>query len=433
MLRNFLKTAVKTDKRYITENSFKHQVTTYARPSSIIITSGKNVTLHDSINNKSYLDFTAGIAVTSLGHNNPKIAKIISKQVSGTEGLIHSSNLYYNKEALELADLLVTKTKESGGMHDAERVFFCNSGTEANEAAIKFAIKYKQSKINDSNKKLKFLAFENSFHGRTLGALSVTSNLKYRAPFQSALMDVDFIALSEIETSLAEKLNSENESIAGCIIEPIQGEGGIFPIPSQVLTSLKAILSKYDIPLIYDEIQCGIGRSGKLWAHSHLDSNAHPDIVTCAKALGNGFPIGAVIISEKINDTIKVGDHGTTFGGNALGCAVGKYVVNTISDEEKFLKKVVKKGKYLKKQLEKRFVSKHPDICNEVRGMGLMLGLDFKESPSALVKECQENGLLVITAGKSTVRFVPALTIKKDEIDQGLKIFEKCFNKVYSK
>ncbi|XBW38416.1 hypothetical protein QEN19_004004 [Hanseniaspora menglaensis] len=430
MLQSAFKSITKIEKRFISDNAFNHQVATYARPSSIIVTSGKNVTLHDSINDKSYLDFTAGIAVTSLGHNNAEIAKIIAKQVSNENGLIHSSNLYYNQESLELAELMVKKTKASGSMHDAERVFFCNSGTEANEAAIKFAIKYKHEKNpSPSTEKVKFLAFQNSFHGRTMGALSVTYNSKYRAPFQSALMDVEFLSLSEIDT-LSKKLDADS-SIAGVIIEPIQGEGGVFPVPAESLISLKKQLSKHDIPLIYDEIQCGIGRSGKLWAHAHSGSEAHPDIITCAKALGNGYPIGAVIISDKINHSIKVGDHGTTFGGNALGCAVGKYVINTIADD-KFLAEVTKKGNYLKELLNEKFVKKHPDVCNEVRGMGLMLGLDFKESPSKLVQKCQENGLLVITAGKSTVRFVPALTITKEEINHGLTIFTKCFNEIYS-
>lgn len=431
MLNKFVKQISKTEKRFLSENAFKHQVATYARPSSIVITSGKGVTLHDNLHNKSYLDFTAGIAVTALGHNNAEIANIITKQVSNNGGLIHSSNLYYNKACLELADLMVEKTKESGGMENASRVFFCNSGTEANEAAIKFAIKYKQSQSPDtSSQKVKFLAFENSFHGRTLGALAVTSNPKYRASFQSALMDVEFISLDSIAT-LSEKLAADS-SIAGVIVEPIQGEGGIFPIPASYLYTLKKQLKEYHIPLIYDEIQCGLGRSGKLWAHSHFESKGHPDIVTCAKALGNGYPIGAVIISEEINASINVGDHGTTFGGNALGCAVGKYVVGEVSNPA-FLKEVEAKGKYLQEELEKRFVQKYSSICTEVRGMGLMLGLDFKESPAALIKECQANGLLVITAGKSTVRFVPALTIKKEELAKGLDIFEQCFQKVYSK
>lgn len=422
------------NKRFKSSNAFKYQVPTYNRPSEIIITSGKGVYLHDSINNKKYLDFTAGIAVTALGHNDAQVAKIISDQVQPGVGLIHSSNLYYNKPALDLGIKIVGKTVGSGGMHDAQQVFFCNSGTEANEAAIKFCIKYQESKLQRDNVKYRFLALKNSFHGRSLGALAVTYNFNYRKPYLSALMDVDFIDPTDLGAlkQVIQKAEENNEVIAGCIVEPIQGEGGINPIDASVLIDLKQLLKSKDIPLVYDEIQSGVGRSGKLWTHSHFPKEAHPDAVTFAKGMGNGVPIGGIIVNDKFSDVIKAGDHGTTFGGNPLVCAVANHVLERVTERE-FLNSVNKNGEYLQAKLKEMFVDQYPDVCDAVKGKGLMVGLEFKESPKDLVKKCQENGLLVITAGKSTLRFVPALNIKKEEIDEGLSILMTAFKELYNK
>lgn len=420
-------------KRFNSSNAFKYQVPTYNRPSEIIITSGKGVYLHDSINNKKYLDFTAGIAVTALGHNDAQIAKIISDQVQPGVGLIHSSNLYYNKPALDLGIKIVDKTIGSGGMHDAKQVFFCNSGTEANEAAIKFCMKYQEDKLKRDNIKYRFLALKNSFHGRSLGALATTYNFNYRKPYLSTLMDVDFIDLHDLEglKKIIHEAEKNNEVIAGCIVEPIQGEGGINPIAFSLLGSLKEILKTKDIPLVYDEIQCGVGRSGKLWTHSHFPKEAHPDAVTFAKGMGNGVPIGGIVVNEKFSNVIKAGDHGTTFGGNPLVCAVANHVLERVTDSE-LLNTVQKNGEYLQMKLKEMFVDQYPHVCHAVKGKGLMVGLDFKESPKTLVKKCQENGLLVITAGKSTLRFVPALNIKKEEIDEGLDILMTAFKEIYT-
>ncbi|KKA02288.1 Acetylornithine aminotransferase, mitochondrial [Hanseniaspora uvarum DSM 2768] len=422
------------NKRFNSSSSFKYQVPTYNRPSDIIITSGKGVYLYDSINNKKYLDFTAGIAVTALGHNDAQIAKIISDQVQPGTGLIHSSNLYYNKPSLDLGIKIVDKTVQSGGMHDAKQVFFCNSGTEANEAAIKFCIKYQETKLNKENIKYRFLALKNSFHGRSLGALAATYNFNYRKPYLSSLMNVDFIDIADLSTlkDSISKAKSNGEVLAGCIVEPIQGEGGINPIPSSLLIELKKTLTSHDIPLVYDEIQSGVSRSGKLWTHSHYPQEAHPDAITFAKGMGNGVPIGGIIVNDKFTNVIKAGDHGTTFGGNPLVCAVANHVIERVTEED-FLKNVEKNGEYLQQQLQKKFVDQYSDICVAVKGKGLMVGLEFKEPPKALVKQCQENGLLVITAGKSTLRFVPALNIKKEEIDEGLVILENAFKKIYQK
>ncbi|CCF60068.1 hypothetical protein KAFR_0I02890 [Kazachstania africana CBS 2517] len=400
------------------------QVTTYAKPQDLIITRGSNAKLYDDINNKEYIDFTSGIAVTGLGHSNKKVAEIMFKQANS---LVHASNLYYTPETLELSKKLVENTKKYEGQFDASRVFLCSSGTEANEAALKFAKKHGIS-INPTKQGI--IAFQNSFHGRTMGALSVTWNAKYREPFGDLMPNVTFLNIHDDLAKLQEFISSNKDTIAGLIIEPIQGEGGIFPIPAEKLVGLKRACQENDIIVIYDEIQCGLGRTGKLWAHSHLPKEAHPDIFTSAKALGNGYPIGATIVNEKVNNALQIGDHGTTFGGNPLGCAIGAYVIDTIADEA-FLKSVTKKGEFLTNRLT-QIAAKYPGQIKEVRGKGLILGAEFIDSPAEIVKNARDLGLLVITAGKSTVRFVPALTIELENIEKGLDIFEQAIAKTFT-
>lgn len=421
--RYFSNTAIKRVSKDVLKDQ-KFQVTTYARPNDLCLSRGLNAKLFDDINNKEYIDFTAGIAVTALGHSNPKVAEVLSKQA---HKLVHSSNLYYTSESLELSEKIISKTKEFGGQHDASRVFLCNSGTEANEAALKFA---KKHGITKNPKKQGIVAFQNSFHGRTMGALSVTWNAKYRTPFGDLIPNVSFLNLNDELTKLQNFITSKKDTIAGLIVEPIQGEGGIFPVPTEYLAGLKQVCEANDVIVIYDEIQCGLGRTGKLWAHAYLPKEAHPDIFTSAKALGNGFPIAATIVNEKVNNTLKVGDHGTTYGGNPLGCAVSKYVIDEIA-QDSFLSTVSGKAKIFEarlKALQKRF----PEQIKEIRGKGLMIGADFAESPAEVIKAARSMGLLVITAGKSTVRFVPALTIEDEIIEQGMDIFEKAVESVYA-
>lgn len=400
------------------------QVTTYARPNDVCITRGDNAKLYDDVNGKEFIDFTAGIAVTALGHSNPQIADILSKQA---RTLIHSSNLYYTRECLELSEKIVEMTRKFGGQHDASKVFLCNSGTEANEAALKFA---KKHGITKDPKKQGIVAFQNSFHGRTMGALSVTWNAKYRTPFGDLVPNVSFLNLNDELTKLQDFIQDKKDELAGLIVEPIQGEGGIFPVPTETLIGLKQICHDNDIIVIHDEIQCGMGRSGKLWAHGYLPKEAHPDIFTIAKALGNGFPIAATVVNEKVNNILQVGDHGTTYGGNPLGCAVSKYVVDTIADQP-FLDQVNHKSEIFITRL-KKIQAKFPNQIKEIRGKGLMIGADFVESPAAVVAKARELGLLVITAGKTTARFVPALTIEDENIEKGLDIFEKAVESVYA-
>ncbi|GMM28361.1 acetylornithine transaminase [Martiniozyma asiatica (nom. inval.)] len=406
----------KNSKRQISTEEFlsKHTdyaVTTYNRP-QMVLTSAKGSYLYD-LEQKKYIDFTSGIAVVSLGHSDPEITQIMSEQSSI---LMHSSNLYHNLWTLELSKQLVEKTKEFGGMHDASRVFLCNSGTEANEAALKFARKHGKKFSDD---KIEFITFKTSFHGRTMGALSVTPNPKYQAPFSPLVPGVKVATPNEIES--VKQLISEKT--CGVIIEPLQGEGGVHPMTEKFLTELKQLCSENNALLIFDEIQCGMGRTGSLWAHAKLPKEAHPDIVTMAKALGNGFPIGATMITEKVEKALKVGDHGTTFGGNPLGSRIGCNVLGRIADKE-FLNNVEKKGEFLKSLLGK-LKSKFPEQIVEVRGQGLILGLQFKEDPSKIVQKASELGLLIITAGGNVIRFVPPLTIEEDTLAEGVQILEK--------
>ncbi|KAK6459298.1 acetylornithine aminotransferase [Scheffersomyces xylosifermentans] len=405
--------------KYINTITKPYTVTTYARP-NLVITHGKGSILYD-LEDRKYIDFYSGIAVTCLGHSNPEVTEIINDQASK---LLHCSNLYYNLPAGELANKLVTKTKQSGGLHDAQRVFLCNSGTEANEAALKFARKYGKS-IKES--KTEIITFANSFHGRSMGALSVTPNPKYQAPFAPLIPGVQVASTEDIESVV--NLISKDKTCA-VIIEPIQGEGGINAVAPEFLAQLRKLCTDNDVILIYDEIQCGLGRTGNMWAHSDLPKEAHPDIVTMAKALGNGFPIGATMVTEKVESALSVGDHGTTYGGNPLGSRIGAYVVDQISDEG-FLQQVQKKSEVFVSGLTK-IAEKYPEQIQKVKGKGLLLGLQFdaKVDAAQVVAKCRENGLLVITAGMNVLRIVPALNIPEELIEEGLKVLEESIGQV---
>lgn len=403
--------------RFVDDVSKPYTVTTYARP-NVVLARGKGSYLFD-LENRRYVDFTAGIAVTCLGHANDEVSSIINKQALS---LMHCSNLYYNLPAGELANKLVAKTLDSKGMHDAQRVFLCNSGTEANEAALKFARKYAKQR---NAGKTEIIAFKNGFHGRTMGALSVTANEKYQAPFAPLVPGVRIAETDDIESV---KSVISKEKTAAVIIEPIQGEGGVNVVQPDFLIELRKLCDENDVVLIYDEIQCGLGRTSSLWAHSELPPSAHPDIVTMAKALGNGFPIGAVMTNEKIENALDVGDHGTTYGGNPLGSAVGLHVVETVSNKD-FLESVAQKSQKFEDGL-KDIVEKFPDYVDSVKGRGLLLGLQLtsKLDSGEVVNKAREHGLLVITAGGNVIRIVPALNIPEQTIEEGLALLTEAIS-----
>ncbi|KAM3084357.1 acetylornithine aminotransferase [Clarireedia jacksonii] len=397
-----------------------YMVATYARPPPMFV-KGEGCYLWDAENRK-YLDFTSGIAVNALGHCDPQITSILNEQ-GGT--LIHTSNLYHNPWTGALSQLLVQKTLESNSMHDAHAVFICNSGSEANEAAIKFA--RKAGKVADeSGQKHEIVSFHNSFHGRTMGSLSATPNPKYQKPFAPMLPGFRYGTYNDV--GAIKDLVTENT--CGVIVEPIQGEGGVIVATEEFLMALAARCREVDAVLIYDEIQCGLSRTGTFWAHAHLPKEAHPDIITTAKALGNGFPIGATIVNKNVSAKIKVGDHGTTFGGNPLGARIGHYTVSRLSDPE-LQKNVLKKSKIFQKHFEE-LQAKYPELIKESRGRGLHLGLQLSQDPTPIVTAARERGLLIITAGTNTLRFVPSLTITEKQIEEGFKILDQAMAVVTS-
>ncbi|MDK2786670.1 MAG: acetylornithine/N-succinyldiaminopimelate aminotransferase [Thermotoga sp.] len=368
---------------------------------------GKGSWVYD-INGKAYLDFTSGIAVNVLGHSHPELVKAIKDQA---EKLIHCSNLYWNLPQMELAELLSKNT--FGG-----KVFFANTGTEANEAAIKIARKYGKMK---SEKKFKILSARNSFHGRTLGSLTATGQPKYQKPFEPLVPGFDYFEFNNIE-DLRKKVSDE---VCAIFLEPIQGESGIIPATKEFLEEARRLCDEYDILLVFDEVQCGMGRTGKLFAYQKY--GVTPDILTVAKGLGGGVPIGAVVVNEKAN-VLEPGDHGTTFGGNPLACRAGVTVMKELT-KEGFLDEVDRKGRYLLEKLS-RMKEKYSAV-EDVRGMGLMIGIQFSgvENKNVAMK-CFEKGLLVVPAGNNTVRLLPPLTVEYGEIDTALRILEEVLQEI---
>ncbi|KAI0019430.1 putative acetylornithine aminotransferase precursor [Xylariomycetidae sp. FL0641] len=391
----------------------KYMLATYARPPPVFV-KGEGSYIWD-LENRRYLDFTAGIAVNGLGHSDPGLSRIVADQANT---LWHASNLYYNPWTGALSQLLVEKTLESGAMHDAATVFVCNSGSEANEAAIKFARKVGKS-LDSTGSKHEFVSFQGSFHGRTMGSLSATPNPKYQEPFAPMLPGFKYGTIND----LAAINDLVTEKTCGVIIEPIQGEGGVNAATDEYLIALAKRCREVGAVLIYDEIQCGLTRTGNLWAHGHLPKEAHPDVLTTAKALGNGFPIGATIVNNTVSEKIKVGDHGTTFGGNPMACRLAHYVVSRLSDPQ-MQKEVLAKSDIFRQRFQK-LRERFPDLITEIRGRGLMLGVQTTQDPSPIIKAARERGLLVITCGTNTLRFVPPLTISHDEIHSGLDILEQ--------
>lgn len=359
--------------------------------------------------------------------------------------LIHSSNLYHNPWTGALSKHLIDSTLASGGMRTAAKAFICNSGSEANEAAIKFARKVGSS---TSPQKTDFLTFHGSFHGRTMGSLSATPNAKYQKPFAPMLPGFKYGAFNDV----AALQDSIDENTCGVMVEPIQGEGGVNVASPAFLAALRKRCDEVGAVLIFDEIQSGLMRSGALWAHACADAAqykdmdkpcaaetrgghccraAQPDVLTTAKALGNGFPIGATIVSDAVAAKIVTGDHGTTFGGNPLGCRVAHHILGRLSAEE-MQAGVLAKEKVFRSAFEK-LRSKFPEQIVEVRGRGLILGVQLKGDPTPIVTAARERGLLVITCGTNTLRFVPPLVISVQQIEDGMGILERAMESVFHK
>ena len=361
---------------------------------------GNGVFLYDT-EGKEYLDFGAGIAVMSLGYNHPKYNSILKSQI---DKLIHTSNLFYHKEGAEAAERL----KHSSGL---SHVFFTNSGTEAVEGALTLAKKF----ANESKKKnYDIIAMKHSFHGRSLGSLSVTGTDKYREPFEPLIPNIRFADFNDLDSIKA--LISDNT--AAVIMETIQGEGGIYRASSEFIEGVRHLCNKHNALMILDEIQCGMGRTGKMFAYQMY--NVKPDILLSAKALGCGVPVGAFICNDRAA-SMTYGDHGTTYGGNPLVCAAVT-AVHDIYDEEKILNHVKEVGDYLWEKLEE--LKDKYDCIVDHRGVGLIQGLQFKQPAGEIIKACLDSGLVLIGAGNNTVRFVPPLIISTNEVNQAYRIIE---------
>ena len=394
-------------------------VPTYVRP-NLMLAKGEGSYVWD-IENRRYLDFSGGIAVNGLGHSDPEISKLLYQQSST---LLHCSNLYHNPWTGALCESLIKYTLESGGMHTASRAFISNSGTEANEAALKFCRKVGHT-LSPEGQKTHLLSFNNSFHGRTAFALSATPNKKYQAPFSPLVpgfTHADFnCPIPDLQTLITDQT-------CGVIIEPIQGEGGVNVADPDFLIALRKRCTEVGAVLVYDEIQCGMSRTGSLWAHAQLPKECHPDIITTAKALGNGVPIGATIVSEDVAGRIVTGDHGTTFGGNPLACRVGHYVLSRLTEPS--LQENVRRASGVFVQGFQRLRERFPDFVGEHRGKGLILGLQLHGDPTPVITAARERGLLTITCGTNTLRFVPSLVISKEEVEEGIGILEQAIEAV---
>jgi acetylornithine/N-succinyldiaminopimelate aminotransferase len=373
----------------------------------VVLDKGEGVYLYDT-EGKKYLDFAAGIAVQALGYHYPGYDEAVKAQV---DKLMHTSNLYYNQPAMEAAQKLV---KGSG----LSKVFFTNSGTEAIEGAIKVARKY--AYLKDGSNDHEIIAMNHSFHGRSMGALSVTGNEKYQAPFRPLIGGIRFADFNDLESVKAQI----TEKTCAVILETIQGEGGIYPAAEEFLKGVKALCEEHDMLLILDEIQCGMGRSGYLFAWQEY--GVKPNVMTCAKALGCGVPVGAFVLDEKAAKASLVpGDHGTTYGGNPLVCAAVSKVFD-IFEQDHIVDHVCEVGAYLEKKLDE-LVEKY-DFIQCRRGKGLMQGLVIQGRPvGELVVKSLEEGLIVITAGSDVLRLVPPLVIQKEHVDEMIAKLERTF------
>lgn len=376
---------------------------TYAR-FPIAFESGEGCTLKD-VEGKKYLDCVAGIAVDCLGHNHPGLNKAIAEQCQKT---MHVSNLYWTEPQIETAEILV---KASG----LDKVFFCNSGAEANEAALKLARIY--AKAFKSNEAVEIIAMDYSFHGRTYGAISATGQPKYHkglAPMLPGILHVPFNDFNALKSAVSNKT-------CAILLEPIQGEGGIYPADYDYLQAVRKLCDEENIVLIFDEVQSGIGRTGKFFAYQHY--NLKPDVVCMAKGIAGGFPMGGIVACDKVAQVFVPGTHASTFGGNPLATAAAQYVLGIITSDG-FMNDVAKKGEYLTQKLT-TLKEKHPCIT-DVRGKGLMLGVALSVPTSDIVAKAMEKGLLLVGAGSDAIRFVPPLIISKEEIDQAVQIFDSC-------
>ena len=390
-------------KEYIDEAE-KDLLHTYNRY-QIVWDKGDGVHLYD-LDGREYLDFVSGIAVFALGYNNKAYNDALKAQI---DKVIHTSNYYYNVPAIEAA----RKIKKISGM---DRVFFTNSGTEAIEGAIKAVRKY--AYLKDGTTDHEIIAMNHSFHGRTMGALSVTGNPHYREAFEPLIGNIKFAELNDFDSVMAQV----TDKTCAIIFETVQGEGGIYPATEEFMSKVKALCEEKDILLILDEIQCGMGRTGYMYAWQRY--GIKPDIMTSAKALGCGVPVGAFMMTEKVaQNSLTSGDHGSTYGGNPLACAAVSKVID-LFEEENILDNVKEVGEYLAGKLDE-LVLKY-DFVKEHRGLGLLQGLECDKPVAGIINKALDKGLLLINAGTHVIRFIPALTVSKENVDEMITILDAC-------
>lgn len=383
----------------LTEENLLH---TYNR-FPITLDRGDGVYLYDT-DGKKYLDFMAGIAVSGLGYGNAELKNALKEQI---DNLLHSSNLYYNTTCGKAAEAL----RRASGM---DRIFFTNSGAEANEGALKAARKYAWQKKSG---RFEFIAMKDSFHGRTMGALSVTEHPAYREPFEPLIPGVFFAEFNNLES--VKKL--VNEKTCGIIVEPVQGEGGINTATKEFMTGIRKLCDEEGILMICDEIQCGMARTGEMFAWQLYGTK--PDIMTMAKAIGSGVPVGAFAMTKAIAEaSLKPGDHGTTYGGNPLACAAVAKTLE-IYENQKLAAHVKEVGDYMEEQLKK--LVEDYDCVVEQRGLGLIRGIKLSGPVGEVVKKAMEEGLLIISARSDVIRLVPPLVIEKEHVDEMIEKLRK--------
>ena len=390
------------DEDYIAEAEAK-LIHTYNR-FPVVFDHGEGVTLYDT-EGKAYLDFAAGIAVMALGYDYKPYADALKAQI---DKLIHTSNLYYHVPLAAAAE----NTASASGM---DRVFFTNSGTEAIEGAIKLARKYRYLKNPSSGNEI--IAMKHSFHGRSMGSLAVTGQPKYQEAFRPLIGGVRFADFNSLE-SVEAQITPDTCAV---LLEPVQGEGGIYPADQEFLEGVRKLCTEHDIALIFDEIQCGMGRTGSMYAWMHY--GVKPDILTTAKALGCGIPVGAFAATEQFASAFVPGDHGTTYGGNPLAMAAVNAVFQAYRDLD-LVAHVNEVAPYLRERLNK-FCAEHDNIV-ECRGLGLMLGLEFNEPVGPVIRRALSRGLVLISAGSNIIRFVPPLVITRFDVDRMIDILSAC-------
>lgn len=375
---------------------------TYAQV-PVVIDKGQGATVTD-IDGKEYVDFTSGIGVSALGYGHPELTKAIQEQAAK---LLHSSNIFFNEPHVNAGEKII---KLSG----YDKAFFCNSGTEANEGAMKIARKYSDIKYGGDRGTV--LSLNKSFHGRTMASLMATGKEAYHKYFYPLPTGYKYVDKNDIE---AFKEALKDETICAFIFEAVQGEGGVYPVDKEFIEEAVKLCQEKDIIVICDEVQAGMGRTGKLFGFQNFDIK--PDLVTMAKGLAGGIPVGGILANEKVSNVLVPGDHGTTFGGNALAMAAANVVLDELAKPE-FLDDVDKKGQYMMDTIK----SWNLDEIVDVRGKGLMIGVEIKGKSADVEKAAAANGLLVLTAGEHVVRLLPPLVISMDEINKGLEVLKAC-------